>query len=266
MPPAAVSPTVAAVRRMMAAIVTKCGQRDYKCVIEGQTLGACSTHLHSIGLSAMSPSARECSWPTSTGVKLRSRRILRPSPLIPVGTPPGVPSLPVRPRSCPTVNPAHGLGARTDGGIPASNGYTGFAKRRPHGPSSWPSMRSSASTPLCPAWSGPVGPLVSATILAAGIHTAPAPRQHCNNDPAYRPFNSRAVALSPLIICRRNSTEASGCTATKYIKPKCCVTSACMLGPVSWALTYPSFIVQRCIFPLFVIDTLSTASVLLSRP
>jgi hypothetical protein len=73
-----------------------------------------------------------------------------------------------------------------------------------------------------------------------------------------------AVALNPLMICCRNSTEASGCTATRYIKPKCCVTSACILGPTSCALTYPSFSVQRCIFPLFVIDTLSTASVLLS--
>src|ERR1700743_1225196 len=32
------SSTVAAMRRMMEAIATKCGQRDYKCVIEGQTL------------------------------------------------------------------------------------------------------------------------------------------------------------------------------------------------------------------------------------
>ena len=68
----------------------------------------------------------------------------------------------------------------------------------------------------------------------------------------HRPYNSRAVALSPLMICCRNSTEASGCTATKYIRPKCCVTSGWMLGPDSWALMYPSSSVQRCILPIFV--------------
>ena len=55
----------------------------------------------------------------------------------------------------------------------------------------------------------------------------------------YFPFRRFEVFRSPRMICFLSSIDASGCTATMWIRPKCRVTSACMLGPGIWAHTYP---------------------------